>query len=207
MRYPLVLVLALLPACVLADTSPRKGANIPGPFTVYNVTGPGIESKDKLTNRYRSPVTENGLNPVVMVVVRGIEVKQPGLKALLVKLDNAVDKNPNTRLASFVVFLSNTLKDVAKDDTEREALEPKVEDIARQPLLKHLTLCLDAPARLAAWKLDPDADVVVILYKDLRTVDVHNLKWEQLMVKEPGDLPAKVKEVLDEVRKEFGATR
>jgi len=118
-----------------------------------------------------------------------------------------VDRNASTRLAGFVVFLSNTLKDVARDDSEREALEPKLEDIARDAMLKHLVLCLDTPARLEAWKLKPDADVTVILYKKLRTYKVYDLTWEQLTEKDPGKLPDVVKEVLGEVRERFKATR
>src|SRR5260370_2865310 len=147
MRFTAAPLFALLcPACVLAE--PLPDGDIPGPFVVYNVTG-------KYKGRYHCQVSENGLNPVVMVVVRGIEPQGGGLKSLLTKLDNAIDKNPTTPLSGFVVFLSNTLKDVAKDDKEREALEPKLEDVARDAKLKHLVVCLAEPARLAAWKLDP----------------------------------------------------
>ena len=195
MRFAVVPVLALLlPACVLAQATP--GSNIPGPFTVYNITG-------KHKGHYHCQVSENGLNPVVMIVVRGIEWKNSGL---LTKLDGIIAKNPNARIASFVVFLSNTLKDVARDDKEREAIEPKLEDIGRS--LKHLTICLAEPAKLAAWKLNPDTDVTVVLYKDLRTVAVHNLSWEQAEdKKDPPGLSPKVKEILDQIRKQFKATR
>jgi hypothetical protein len=192
------LVALLVPACLLAQ--PVPDSDIPGPFTVYNITG-------KHKGHYHCQVSENGLNPVVMVVVRGIEPQGDGLKELLNKLDNAIDKNPTTRLAGFVVFLSNTLKDVAKDDKEREALEPKLEDLARGYMLKHLVVCLAEPARLAAWKLDPDADVTVVLYKDLRTVAVHKLTWEQLKQPDKGELPAKVKEILEQVKEKFKTTR
>jgi hypothetical protein len=195
MRFAAVPVLALLsPACVFAQATPSS--NIPGPFTVYNVTG-------KHKGHYHCQVSENGLNPVVMIVVRGIEWKN---SALLAKLDGIIAKNPNSRLAGFVVFLSNTLKDVAKDDKEREAIEPKLEDVGRS--LKHLTVCLAEPAKLAAWKLNPDTDVTVVLYKDLRTVAVYNLSWEQIEEKpDQKELPAKVKEILDQIRVQFKALR
>ena len=195
MRFAAVPVLALLlPACALAQATP--GGNIPGPFTAYNVTG-------KHEGRYHCQVSENGLNPVVMIVVRGIEWKNSGL---LTKLDGIIERNPNSRLAGFVVFLSNTLKDVAKDDKEREAIEPKLKDVGQT--LKKLVVCLAEPAKLAAWKLSPDADVTVILYKDLRTVAVHNLTWEQIEdKKEPAGLSPKVKEILSQVREQFKATR
>src|SRR5262249_37348936 len=72
---------------------------------------------------------------------------------------------------------------------------------------QHIVLALDAPAKLARWKLAPDADVTVVLYNKYRTVAVHSLAWDQLKPGEGGALPPKVKEVLGEVREKFGATR
>ena len=59
-------------------------------------------------------------------VMRGTELT-PVRKYLLEKLDTAVHLNPNTRLAGFVVFQSDKLKDMARDDAIRDELE-KFED-------------------------------------------------------------------------------
>src|SRR5205085_10704865 len=99
---------------------PQQGSNIPGPFSPYNVTG-------KKRGHYHCLVSEYDLNPVVMVVVRGVEDKDGGLRQLLVKLDNLADKNPNTRLASFAVFVTGTVKDLAREDDQREELARKAE--------------------------------------------------------------------------------
>ncbi|MBI1916387.1 MAG: hypothetical protein HYS12_16890 [Planctomycetes bacterium] len=178
---------------------PKPGSDIPGPFHVYNVTG-------KKKGNYHCLVSEFGLNPVVMVVVRGVEDKE-GLQPLLGKLDNLIDKNPNTRLASFAVFLSSTLKDVAREDDQRDRLSKKIEDLFKAGGVKHIVLALDTPKKLAKWPLDEKADVVVVLYNEYRTLAVHNLTWEQLNSPKKDELSAKAKEVLDDVRRKFGANR
>src|SRR5438874_11963508 len=123
---------------------PKPGSDIPGPFHVYNITG-------KKKGNYHCLVSEFGLNPVVMVVVRGVEDKG-GLGDLLKKLDNLIDKNPNTRLAGFTVFLSSTLKDVAREDDQREKLTKKTEDLFKAGAgPKHVGLALDTPKKLAKW--------------------------------------------------------
>jgi hypothetical protein len=209
MMCSLVSVLALSGVLAPAqDTNPRAaapaypqpGSDIPGPFSPYNVNG---RKKD----HFHCLVCQHGLNPVVMVVVRGVEDKDGGLKALLGKLDNMVDKNPNTRLASFAVFLSDTLKDTARDDNQREKLVQKMEGLFPPGGYQHMVLALDTPARLARWKLAADADVTIVLYNKYRTVAVHGLTWDQLKPGEGGALPPKVKEVLSEVGEKFGATR
>jgi hypothetical protein len=183
-----------------APSFPKVGSDIPGPFHVYNVTG-------KKKGNYHCLVSEFGLNPVVMVVVRGVEDKDDGLQKLLVKLDDLVGRNPNTRMAAFTVFLSNTLKDTAREDKQREDLVKKIEDLFKTGTgVNHMVLGLDAPKKLEKWPLEKSADVIVILYNNYRTVAVHNLTWEQLKAKE-GTLSEKVKEVLDDVRQKFGATR
>src|SRR5205823_5744957 len=74
---------------------PEPGSDIPGPFHTYNASG-------KKKGRFHCLVSEHELNPVVMVIVRGTEVSVP-LRYLLVKLDNAIKNNPNSRLSGFAV--------------------------------------------------------------------------------------------------------
>src|SRR2546421_496215 len=125
-----------------------------------------------------------------MVVVRGVEDKD-GLGDLLKKLDNLIDKNPNTRLAGFAVFLSSTLKDVAREDDQREKLTKKVEDLFKVGGVKHIVLALDTPKKLVKWPLDKEADVIVVLYNEYRTLAVHNLTWDQLKPSEMDKLSEK----------------
>jgi hypothetical protein len=200
-----LLSVLVLGAVALGQDNPpastlKPGSDIPGPFHAYNVTG-------KKKDTYHCLVSEFGLNPVVMVVVRGVEDKDSGLRELLIKLDNLIDKNPDTRLASFAVFVSNTLKDVARENDQREKLSKKIDDLFKAGSgLKHVVLALDAPSKLAKWPLEEKADVVVILYNQYRVVSVHNLTWEQLK-QEKDMLSPTAKQILNEVRQKFGAKR
>jgi hypothetical protein len=202
-----LLVLSLLSlsavSAVRADGPyPAPGSNIPGPFIVYNATG-------KYKGRFHCLVSQYGLNPVVMVIVRGAEVKEEGFKNLLVWIDRKVEKNPITRLASFAVFLPDKINDLGRDDDEREKVETKLEDFKKDAKLQHLPLTLALPKQMEAWKLDPDKDVTVILYKEYRTVAVHNLTWEELKppADKSSDLSAKAKAIIGEIAEKFRATR
>src|SRR3954471_23723981 len=126
----LLLCLAGPPAPAQSGTPPpfpQVGSDLPGPFYSYMATG-------KKKGKYQCLITEHELNPTVMVLVRAAEMTEP-LKYLLVKLNNAIDRNSNSRLAGFAIFLSDQIKDLAgadgRDDEEREAMEKKLEDIAR----------------------------------------------------------------------------
>jgi len=204
MRYYLVAILmTALAQPAKAPVFPEAGSDLPGPFYSFMATG-------KKKGKYHCLVTEHDLNPVVMVMVKGVEITEP-LKYLLVKLDNAVDRNPNSRLASFFIFHSDKLKNLARDDILgnpegeepkrkiREEMEKKIEDIARDANLKHITLALDITDRLLKYKADT-ADVVVLLYNRYRVVSFHALKKDALT-------EAKAKEILGEVAKDLGARR
>jgi len=197
-----LLLTTLAPPATAADF-PAAGSDLPGPFYSYMVTG-------KKKGKFHCLITEHDLNPVAMVMVRGVELTDP-LKYLLVKLDNAVDRNPNSRLASFFIFHSDKLKNLARDDVlgnpeademkrkTREEMEKKIEDIARDANIKHITMALDITDRLLKYKAD-SADVVVLLYNRYRVVSFHALKKDELT-------EAKAKQILGEVAKDLGATR
>jgi hypothetical protein len=192
-----VLLLGLsLPAAAQPDATPvypQADSNIPGPFATYNVTGPR-------KGKYACLVTHHALNPVVMVVIRNTDMTD-SLKKLLVKLDSAIDKNPNTRLAGFVVVLGDEIADIAASDDAREALEPKVEDIAKESNLKWLTLALDGKDRLKDdYKVGDGVEVAVLLYNRYKTVSFHALTREQLT-------DEKVNQILGEVAEKLGARR
>jgi hypothetical protein len=241
-------VVILVPFIVYGDekspTYPEPGSDIPGPFHTYNVTG---RKKDK----FHCLITEHDLNPVIMVVVRGVEVKEnEGLKYLLLKLDSAIQRNLAIRLGGFVVFLSDTLKGVspAKVDDVREQLEKKLReqfpelakfDAKREELekaitvlkenpeaamaaenltaeqveekvskmerevqamyrMRRLTLALDTKSKLDKFKLDDQAEVIVLIYNKYRVVALHNLTREQLT-------EAKARELLQQARTQLGA--
>jgi len=199
----------LLPAAPEKATFPAPGSNVPGPFLCYNLNG-------KKKDRFHCLVTEHELDPVAAVFVRGAEVREYGLKDLLAKLDDrdalaksdsAVKANSLARLACFAVFVTEALKDLSREDDQREKLVAALEKQADPGKLKHVVLGLATADAVAGWKLDKDADVVVVLYKNYRTAAVHNLKWAQLKMKPDDPPPAAVQAILNDIKTKLGAKR
>jgi hypothetical protein len=135
--------------------------------------------------------------------MRGTEMTEP-LKFLLVKLDSAVERNPNTRLASFAVFLTDQIKEIAakdrEDDDKREELEKQLEDVARDAGLKKVTLALATKKMLENYRIPETAEVVVLLYHRYRVVSFHSFTREQFTEE-------KAKAILGEVAEKLGARR
>jgi hypothetical protein len=156
-----VLILTLASPTRGQDDNPLATDNdLPGRFHPFNVTG-------KYKNKFHCLVSEFGLDPVVMVFVRGIEANN-GVKYLMVKLDNAIDKNRALRLKGAVIFLGDDLDDAVKDDDKREALALKVQDIEKATMIQNVVLALDSKKDLAKYKLPEDAGVVVVVYNRYR---------------------------------------
>src|SRR3954453_6167660 len=117
-RLPLGLLPLFLTALVLAADPPAEkkpaplkvGADLPGPFHPYNVNGPA-------KGRYHCLVSQQGLNPGVLVLVRGTEWSA-GLKDLLRGLDGFLDKerNPSLNVGAFAVFVPEQVKDLVEED-------------------------------------------------------------------------------------------
>jgi hypothetical protein len=168
------------------------GEDLPGPFHPYNVNGPRA-------GRFHCLVTQTSLDPLVMVVVRDLNFTKP-LEALEKELDNRIVKNPNVRLSSFTVFLSDELPDVVKNDDKREELAAKLDNLAKTTDLKQVVLCLDSKPDLETYALDDNARATVVLVKNYKVVAVHALKKDALNV-------GKVKQIIDEVADKLGATR
>jgi hypothetical protein len=136
-----------------------------GSFLPYNVTG-----KDRHRGKFHSLVSEYGLDPVVLVFVRGNE-PGPGTMDLLTKLDALVEKSERIRLHAFVVFLSDTLKDLVgkekKDDDKRE--EEATTLLDKVGKLNHIAAALDVMADVRdSYKLDEKSEVTVIYYNKYR---------------------------------------
>jgi hypothetical protein len=189
-RWVGVVVVALLPLAVVAapkdskESSPgkkgpalQKGKDLPGPFHPYNVNGPQ-------SRHYHCPVSDRGLEPLVLVFVRNLDVTDP-LRDLLKRLDQASEKNPKARLGSAAVFFTDDLSEVVgaddKSDDQRDKLIEKLTDLdgsLKKP--SHVTLCLTAPADLKAYQLPDDAEVTVVLCDRYKVVGLHVLTRDQL---------------------------
>jgi len=180
----------------------RVGANLPGPFQPYNVTG-------KFAGRYRCPITEHDGDPMVLIFTRETEPSEL-LTSLLVKLENVADKNRNVRLGVTAVFLDKDLTEVLGQDNSKEDLRlefadklssklsgmlKKTNDTTMQNLVVVTISCAND---LAKYGLDTQHKATVVLYNKFEVVGIHDVE----------DLDEKtVDAILKDVADKFGATR
>ena len=158
-------------------SGPQPGQVLPGPFHPFNLTGP----KNYL-NRFHCLVCEYGNDPVALVFVNGTDFS-PAVVKLLHGLNVAIVKQSRARLHSFAVILDPTLADVVKDDDQREALRPKIEQLDKAAELNdgdHLPLALDSAQDLKAYKLSDEAVVTVVLYREQKVVANYAFRKDQL---------------------------
>ncbi len=171
---------------------PAAGENLPGPFHPFNVTGP-------YANHFHCPVSDHSLDPGVLIFTRDLALSPP-LRKLLSGLDAAIDKNPATRLAGTVTFLSDDLPNVVEDDDKRDELKAKVQEIANSLALKHVVLCLDSRPDVAKYLREENVAVTVVLYKKLQVVARHALPRDRVT-------DAAVQQILGEVASQLGAKK
>jgi hypothetical protein len=134
------------------------GKDLPGPFHPFNING-------KFKGRYHCPVTEQALDPLVLVFTRDLDVSEP-VKELLKALDTAVEKNPNQRLAAAVVFVADGLeKGIVFEDDKRDDMVAKIDEATKGLMLKHVVLTLDDTRDLEKYALDPMASATVVLHR------------------------------------------
>src|SRR5262249_24388654 len=80
------------------------GADLPGPFQPYAVTG-----KDLHRGKLHSSISEHGLDPTVLLFVRVIDAGS--VNPLLQALEAAVMKYEKIRFGVVVVFISDDIQD------------------------------------------------------------------------------------------------
>lgn len=136
-------------------SGPQPGSEVPGPFHALNLTGSHAGNPHCL-------VCEYGLRPVVAVFVRESALGSTAVKSLLPKLDEAVGKHPSTRLKGFVVVLSDDFGKEENRKTVANRLETELRD------LKNLVAAVETSAGPEKYELNKDAEVTVILYKQLK---------------------------------------
>lgn len=164
-------LLVILPAVAQDKDAPKKGGSlkpdedVPGTFEPYNVNG-------RYKGRFHCLVTQNGLNPVAALFVRGTDDLE-AVGTLLQKLDEAVKKNERARLAAFAVFVDEQLNDVVGDDDKREATAKKLDEVGGK--LERVVLALADKKGLEKYRLDPEAEITLVLYNKLKIVEVKTL--------------------------------
>ncbi len=177
MHFALICSLALLPS---ADEKkkpvyPEPGSDIPGTFHTWNVTG-------KKKGFFHSPVVQHGLNPVVMILIKGLD-DNANLVPFLKAIDTRVIHNRVTRLAAFVVFYKTppegendeeTYKDLVKDDRAKEKNEVTIQRIQNAAMLQEVILTLSTKSEIKKYLKEKDPAVTVVIYSNLETVNVHS---------------------------------
>jgi hypothetical protein len=141
MRRALSFLVVLTVLLVLAVPTGRSQdfrdlPNLPGAFHPYNATGP-------FAGRFHCLVTEHDLDPAVLLFVRGVDgtlkdgdlrvaskEQLEQLKPLLVRLENLAEKNPATRVETYVIFYGGGLPNVVLNDDERDKLDKDLKALA-----------------------------------------------------------------------------
>jgi hypothetical protein len=179
------------------DNAPLKvGEDLPGSFHPYNVTGPHKE-------HYHCLISEHGLEPMAMIFYKNVDFSDP-LPDLLKRLETAIDKNPNTRLGAFVVFLPDGLPDVVgsndKNDDARLELAKKIDGFGSDNKLKHVVLCLDNKSDVEKYGHSDENLIKVVLCAKLKVVAVHALPKSDFT-------DAAVEKIMTDVAEKLGAKR
>ena len=111
------------------------------------------------------------------------------MTGLVKKIDEATQKNDESKMGSFVVVL-------AADADKKEA---ELKKLAEKEGLKKVALTIDSPAGPSGYKIAKDADVTVLLYVN-KTVkknfafkkgELTDAKAEEVLKELPSILPEK----------------
>jgi hypothetical protein len=154
-------------------SGPQTGEFLPGPFHVLNLNGPHASNPHCL-------VCEYGLGPVVIVFTRDVSK----VAGLLQKLDEAVASHQRAGLKSFAVFLSDNFAKEGNQKTLVQSLDKTAGE------LKNVVLAVTGPAGPEKYNINKDAEVTVILYKQLKVVGNFAFAKDKLTDKEIGEIMA-----------------
>jgi hypothetical protein len=153
------IVLALGSFLFAADfrSGPQSGETVPGPFHPLNINGDSAGKKACL-------YCQAGDDPTVAIFARSSN--DPVLQKLIVAIDEATTKYSKQELNSFVVFCSS-----------EDKLEAKLKDLAEKSKLKKLVLALESETGPEKYKINKEADVTILLYKERKVIS--NLAFEK----------------------------
>jgi hypothetical protein len=156
-------------------SGPQVGEKVPGPFEPLNING---DNAGKKFCQY----CINGQNPVAMVFVR--ETSEP-VEKLIKEIDAATAKNSDAKMGSFFVFLS--------DD---EAMQKKLESIAKKDDLKKTVLTLDNKTGPENYNIAKDAEVTVVLYKERKVIANYSFAKGKMTEKDVETVIAELPKIL-----------
>jgi hypothetical protein len=143
-------------------SGPEVGKDLPGPFHPFNVTG-------KEAGNFHCVVCTKGLEPVVLVFIRGSTFSDE-LKKFLGQLDEAIAKDPKSRISAAAIFLFDDLKNVVTDNENRAKYAELVEKLKNDAKLANVVLCLDSADGPKGYGINPEAKVTVLVSSRLQVV-------------------------------------
>lgn len=147
------------------------GQDLPGAFNPFALNGLHKQ-------HFHCFVSEHGLNPAVLVFVRSTDIPD-GVKELLAKLDQLLDKKLNVKMGAFVIFVPEELNNQITEDVRRKELATKIEDEVIKPLkLKHVLFGLTSSKDIASYSLPASDPVTCIAYNKYRIQAIQNASKE-----------------------------
>jgi hypothetical protein len=185
-------------------SGPQVGEIIPGSFAPFNING-------KRKDSYHCLVCDYGVEPVVLVFAREpAEGKDEALNDLMKQMDDAVERNQDKFLRSFVVFLSpdapavsagaseETADKLVKEATGRAALNARLQ--GRVEKLKNLVLAYFPDEGPKGYQISDQAEVTVLCYKGFKVDANFAFKAGELQ-------PESVKNIIKTVEDKLGQTK
>jgi hypothetical protein len=145
-----VFALAVMARAAELKSGPQKGEEI-GAFEVVKVAGnphDGVKIDEELCYRCKL-----GNRPMVMVFARKTD---KNLAKFVKELDKVVAKNEEKKLGAFVALIGTKEEDKAKATAEKLIKETEASNIA-------VVAPKDQPNGPESYKLDPKADVTVLI--------------------------------------------
>jgi hypothetical protein len=178
--------LTALSAADMLKSGPQAGEKLPGSFHPLNINGSHAGNEHCL-------VCEYGLDPVVLVFAR--DVPSGSSLTLLQKLEKALEDHQAASLKAFAVFLSPNFD----KEEERKDLVQKLDSLTKgaEHPLKQLVLSADSASELEKqYKINKEAELTVLVYKQLKVVDNFAYAKDKLTEKDVDAILAAVDKML-----------
>ncbi|HKI38187.1 MAG TPA: hypothetical protein VKA46_40410 [Gemmataceae bacterium] len=134
------------PAAEPVRSGPQVEEDVPGPFEPLTLNG-------RLPGQKDCQFCLNGRNPVAMIFARSLTGP---VTTLIKKLDAETAAHADAHMGSCVIFLSND-----------KSLPDKLKDLAGKEKIEHTVLGIYARDGPHEYKISKDAEVTVLLYREV----------------------------------------
>jgi hypothetical protein len=182
MKNLLAIALMLGVAGVAGAAEIKSGlqpGDAPPAFNVRDVTGPSAGK----TLCYRC---QYGSRPVVTIFTRDIE--DAATQALIKDVDATVGKNADSKMAAFVVLLTD----------DPDAAEGKLSEVAKKNGIKNVPLTIfDGSAGPDKYKVSKDADLTVLMWNESNVKVNHAFGKGEFKAEKVKTVSADTKKILE----------